>query len=329
MTSNSETVLEIRDLAISFGSGPDSLVAVDGVTLELARGEVLGLVGESGSGKTLTGFAIMGALDQPGRITRGEILYKGEDLVTASPTRLRSLRGNRIAMVLQDPMMSLNPALTIGTQMIETVRAHIRATRQQAEEKAIAALETVGFGDAAARLSSYPHEYSGGMRQRVAIAIALLHEPDVIIADEPTTALDVTVQAQILAEVQRLAQKSGSAWIWITHDLSVVAGLADRVAVMYAGAIVEQGPTQRILNSPRHPYTRGLLDCSPEGEAPPDRRLHQIPGMAPSLQNRPGGCAFAPRCSRAGEACVSQPEPADMGSDQIAACWYPLPECSA
>lgn len=329
MNEDKGPILEVRDLTIVIDRPEGTLTAVEDVNLRVARGEVLGLVGESGSGKTLTGFAIMGALDPPVRISKGRIDFKGEDLAKASAARLRSLRGNRIAMILQDPMMTLNPALTIGTQMTETVHAHADVSRRRAREMAVATLKTVGFGDAEARLSSYPHEYSGGMRQRVAIAIALLHQPDLIIADEPTTALDVTVQAQILSEVQRLARVSGAAWIWITHDLSVVAGLADRVAVMYAGTVVERGPTQRVMQSPRHPYTRGLLDCSPESPLPEsplqaDRRLRQIDGTAPALQDRPAGCVFAPRCPRADSTCGTAPQPSDNGRGQVVACWHPL-----
>ena len=314
-------VLDMRDVSIMFDGAGGRLVAVDGLNLRVRRGEVLGLVGESGSGKSLTGFAIMGALDPPGRVASGEILLGGEDLTGMNRAELRHLRGSRMAMILQDPMLALNPTLTIGTQIVEAIRAHRAVSKGEARLRAIEALRLVGIGEPEKRLNSYPHEYSGGMRQRVSIAIALLHAPDLIIADEPTTALDVTVQAQILLEVRRLVDEMGSAWIWISHDLSVVAGLADRIAVMYAGRIVEEGPAESVLKRPRHPYTRGLLRSAPDNPPLPDGRLWQIAGYAPSIANRVSGCRFRPRCPRADEACAEQPP--DTGADHRHACWHP------
>ena len=299
-------VLEVEDLRTHFFTRGGVAKAVDGVSFTLNRGEILGLVGESGSGKSVTGMSILGLIDPPGRIVGGSVRYRGEDLVTAGEKRLRQLRGNRIAMIFQDPMMTLNPVLTVETQMVETVLAHDKVSRGAARERAREALARVGIPSPDERLAAYPHQFSGGMRQRVAIAIALLHQPDVIIADEPTTALDVTIQAQILFEVQKLCRETGTALVWITHDLAVVSGLADRIAVMYAGRIVETGTTVEVIDNAHHPYTHGLLGSVPSR----NRRgepLAQIPGMTPSLLNLPEGCAFRPRCSRATDACLSVP----------------------
>jgi len=283
---------------------------------------VLGLVGESGSGKSVTGFSILGLIDPPGRIAAGSLQFDGLELVGAAPESLRRLRGKRIAMIFQDPMMTLNPVLSIETQMVETVLAHDDTTREAARQRAIEALGRVGIASAVERLAQYPHQFSGGMRQRVAIAIALLHKPDLIIADEPTTALDVTVQGQILYEMQKLVRESGTALIWITHDLAVVAGLADRIAVMYAGRIVEMGDAADVLDAPRHPYTRGLLDSVPAATQP-GMRLRQIRGSTPSLLRLGPGCAFRERCDRADAECATLPalETADGRSVR---CVHPL-----
>lgn len=281
--------------------------AVNGVSFTVKKGEIVGLVGESGSGKSVTGFSIIGLVDHPGRVVEGKILFKGEDLAQASDDRMRELRGHRIAMIFQDPMMTLNPVLRIDTQMIEAVQAHENVSKKVALERARDALVQVGIPSPDERLKSYPHQFSGGMRQRVAIATALLHKPDLIIADEPTTALDVTIQGQILHEVQKLCRETGMSLIWITHDLSVVAGLADRICVMYAGQVVERGEISEVLDDPLHPYTNGLIGSVPSH----NRRgqpLAQIPGMTPSLLNLPQGCAFHPRCPRADDACLVQPE---------------------
>ncbi|MBL8590202.1 MAG: ABC transporter ATP-binding protein [Methylobacteriaceae bacterium] len=302
-------VLEVENLATHFALREGLVKAVDGVSFSIAPGEVLGLVGESGSGKSVTGFSIMGLVDPPGRIVSGSIRLEGRELVGLSEDEMRGLRGRRVAMIFQDPMMTLNPVLRIDTQMIESVLAHDRVSEKAARARAAAALTQVGIPSPEERLASYPHQFSGGMRQRVAIAIALLHRPALIVADEPTTALDVTIQSQILAEAQKLCRESGAALLWITHDLAVVAGLADRVAVMYAGRIVEQGQVDDVLDHPLHPYTKGLIGSVPSG-AMRGSRLAQIPGATPSLGRLPPGCAFAPRCPRVIDVCrvTSPPE---------------------
>jgi len=315
-------LLQVRQLRTEFATRDGVLPAVAEVSFDLARGEVLGLVGESGSGKSVTGFSILGLIDPPGRIAAGSIALNGEELVGASQERMRALRGRRIAMIFQDPMMTLNPVLSIETQMVEAVRAHERVSRQAARARSIDVLARVGIASAAQRLLQYPHQFSGGMRQRVAIAIALLHSPDLIIADEPTTALDVTVQGQILYEMQKLTRESGTALIWITHDLAVVAGLADRIAVMYAGRIVESGDAEVVLDAPGHPYTRGLLDSVPAATAP-GQRLRQINGTTPSLFRLGPGCAFRDRCARAGAACGAMPEMTNVDGRAVR-CHYPL-----
>jgi peptide/nickel transport system ATP-binding protein len=315
-------LLEVDDLAMHFFTKAGVVKAVDGVNLTLQRGEVLGLVGESGSGKSQTGYAIMGLIDPPGRMVRGRIRLQGEDLAGLTARQWRAIRGNRIAMIFQDPMMTLNPVLRIDTQMIEAVRAHHRVSEREARERARAALALVGIPSPDERLTAYPHQFSGGMRQRVAIAIALINKPAVIIADEPTTALDVTIQGQILYEVQRLARETGTALIWITHDLSLISGLADRVAVMYAGRIVEEGTVAQVIDSPLHPYTRGLIDSVP-ARNPRGQPLRQISGMAPRALELPPGCAFHPRCERAKDACRSDPPWAERGS-QRARCLHPV-----
>ncbi|MEZ5659530.1 MAG: ABC transporter ATP-binding protein [Burkholderiaceae bacterium] len=314
--------LEIRALCTHFFTRAGVLRAVDGIDLTVAQGEVLGLVGESGSGKSVTGFSIMGLIDPPGRIVSGSIRYKGEELVGAPAGRLRQIRGNRIAMIFQDPMMTLNPVLRIDTQMIEAIRAHRKMDWRSASDKAEQALSQVGIASPGERLRSYPHQLSGGMRQRVAIAIALLNEPDLIIADEPTTALDVTIQAQILYEVQKLCAETGTALIWITHDLAVVAGLADRIAVMYAGRIVETGGIDAVLDTPRHPYTVGLLGSVPSAVVS-GQRLTQIPGMTPDLTELGEGCAFRPRCPRAQEICARWPQAREEPPAHHVHCHFP------
>ncbi len=314
--------LEVRDLRTHFFTRAGVIRAVDGVSFAVDRGKVLGLVGESGSGKTVTGFSIMGLVDPPGRIAGGRILFKGRDLASLSEEEMRALRGNRIAMIFQDPMMTLNPVLRIDTQMIETVQAHERVGREEARRRARDALGQVGIPSPEERLKSYPHQFSGGMRQRVAIAIALLHKPDLIVADEPTTALDVTIQGQILAEAQKLCRDFGTALIWITHDLSVVAGLADDIAVMYAGRVVEQGPVDAVLDAPFHPYTVGLIGSVPSR----NRRgepLRQVPGMTPSLLDLPAGCAFRARCPRAEPRCAEPPPMPEYSPGRFARCIHP------
>lgn len=315
-------LLTVKGLRTEFLTRDGILPAVADVSLELKRGEVLGLVGESGSGKSVTGFSIMGLVDAPGKIARGSIVFDGQELVGADEETLRRLRGRRIAMIFQDPMMTLNPVLTVETQMIETVLAHESVGRTVARERCVEVLGKVGIASPSERLGQYPHQFSGGMRQRVAIAIAMLHKPDLIIADEPTTALDVTVQGQILYEMQQLVSQSGTALIWITHDLAVVAGLADKIAVMYAGRIVEHGLAEDVLSNPTHPYTRGLLDSVP-ATTTPGQRLRQIPGSAPSIMQLGAGCAFEARCTRVLPACAQMPEMMMMGA-RSTRCWNPI-----
>ncbi len=300
-----EILLEVRGLRTAFHTEAGAWPAVDGVDLTVRRGEILGLVGESGSGKSVTGFSLIGLIDAPGEIVEGEVKFKGQDLRKLAEEQMRQLRGNRIAMIFQDPLMTLNPVLRIGEQMMEAILTHENVSKEVAMERCRDALDMVGIPAPEKRLKSYPHEFSGGMRQRVAIAIAMLNNPDLIICDEPTTALDVTIQGQILYRMQEICRKNNTALIWITHDLGVVAELADNVAVMYAGRIVETGPVAQILDAPRHPYTKGLLESMP-GATMPGGRLHQINGMAPSLASRPSGCAFRPRCPNAITRCTEK-----------------------
>ena len=319
-----EPVLEVDGLRTHFFTKAGVVKAVDDVSFTVGRGEVLGLVGESGSGKSMTGYSLMGLIDPPGKIVSGSIVLDGIELRTLNAEQQRRMRGNRIAMIFQDPMMTLNPVLRIDVQMIEAILAHKQVTPAAARLRARDALSKVGIASPDERLLAYPHQFSGGMRQRVAIAIAMLNRPDLIIADEPTTALDVTIQGQILYEIQTLTRETGTALIWITHDLSVIAGLADRVCVMYAGRIVEQGTCEEVLANPAHPYTRGLLDSVPANNER-GKRLKQIPGMTPSLLDLPPGCPFRERCSRTTEACEVSPEmrPAG-GAGQSVRCFHPL-----
>jgi peptide/nickel transport system ATP-binding protein len=313
-------VLEVQGLQTHFFMHAGVVKAVDGVDLRVRAGQIVGLVGESGSGKTITGFSVIGLVDPPGRIVGGHIRYLGEELVGASEERLRQLRGKEIAMIFQDPMMTLNPVLRVDTQMVEAIHAHEKVSAAGARARALEALAMVGIPSPQDRLLAYPHQLSGGMRQRVAIAIALLNRPKLIIADEPTTALDVTIQAQILYEVQRVCCETGTALIWITHDLAVVSGLADHIAVMYAGRIVESGPAADVISAPAHPYTRGLIDSIPT-RATHGSVLRQIPGMTPSLSQLPQGCAFRPRCAFAADICMNVPETTAFAPDRTVRCW--------
>ncbi|MDB5378934.1 MAG: methionine transporter ATP-binding protein [Rubritepida sp.] len=324
----SVATLEVRNLQTHFFTRAGVVKAVDGVSFTVGRGKVLGLVGESGSGKTVTGFSIIGLVDEPGRVVGGEILFHGQNLARLSEEEMRQLRGNRIAMIFQDPMMTLNPVLRIDTQMIETVLAHTKVSHEEARQRCRDTLGMVGIPSPEERLKSYPHQFSGGMRQRVAIAIALLHRPELIIADEPTTALDVTIQGQILAEVQKLAINTGTSLIWITHDLSVVAGLADDIAVMYAGRVVEDGPVSEVLDKPLHPYTHGLIGSVPSRNKRGEP-LRQIPGMTPSLLKLPPGCAFRSRCDRATAECAAPIELMELTLGRHARCIHPHMEAVA
>ncbi|OJY35750.1 MAG: methionine ABC transporter ATP-binding protein [Rhizobiales bacterium 65-9] len=316
-----DVVLEVDNLSTVFELKAGVARPVNGVNFQLRRGEILGVVGESGSGKSVTGLSILGLIDPPGRIESGAIRLNGLDLTKIDESEMRRHRGRSVSMIFQDPMTTLNPVLTIGRQFFDVLRAHRNVGREEAMTIAEGALERVGIPAPRLRLSSYPHELSGGMRQRVCIAIALACGPDVIIADEPTTALDVTIQSQILNLVQTLVRQNDAALVWITHDLSVVAGLCDRVAVMYAGRIVEIGSVKEVLDRPRHPYTIGLINSIP-GDAPPGGRLSQIPGGPPSPFRLPPGCAFAPRCAKAATICETNP-PSLGGPEYSVRCHFP------
>jgi peptide/nickel transport system ATP-binding protein len=320
-----DTRLKVDNLVTEFVTGDGAVRALDHVSFELKAGQIMGLVGESGSGKSLTGFSIMGLLDAPGRITSGRIWLGDQDIRSMTTEELRQMRGNRMAMIFQDPMMTLNPVMKISAQMIEAIQAHRPISRSDALHECRAALAMVGIASPDARLDAYPHQLSGGMRQRVAIAIALLNKPDVIIADEPTTALDVTIQGQILAEIQKICRQTATAVIWITHDLSVVSSLADHISVMYAGKIVEQGPSAQVLGQPAHPYTRGLIRSVPAFN-PPHQALYQIPGMAPALSQLPAGCAFVSRCERASAQCAQAPQATPVDTDHVIRCFNPCRE---
>ena len=319
-------LLDVQGLKTQFATKRGVVHAVDDVSLSVGEGEVLGLVGESGSGKSVTGYSILGLIDAPGRITAGSIKFSGRELVGLAERDWRGIRGREIAMIFQDPMLTLNPVLRIDTQIVEAIHAHADVCTARAREWAAEALAGVGIPSPEARLTAYPHQFSGGMRQRVAIAIALLHKPRLLIADEPTTALDVTIQGQILAQVQTLATQMKTAVIWITHDLSVVSGLADRIAVMYAGRVVEAGATDEVLTRPAHPYTRGLLRSLPSQNRPGER-LTQIAGAPPKVVGVRVGCAFAPRCADAQRKCLADdpaPSALAVGSARSLRCHFPL-----
>ncbi|HBM61845.1 MAG TPA: methionine ABC transporter ATP-binding protein [Citreicella sp.] len=314
--------LQVRGLTTRFDTRAGAVTAVNDVSFSVEPGRIMGLVGESGSGKSVTGFSILGLIEAPGRVTGGEVLVEGQDLRALPPDEMRRMRGRKVAMVFQDPMMTLNPVLRVGDQMAMAVQVHDRVSRRAAWDRARSALETVGIPAPGERLMAYPHQLSGGMRQRVAIATALLHQPAVIIADEPTTALDVSIQGQILAEVRRLADDTGTAIVWVSHDLAVVSSLADEICVMYAGRIVESGPAERVIAAPRHPYTRGLIASVPSSHAP-GGCLPQIPGSTPQLSSLPAGCPFRPRCDRATDLCATEP-PRVAAAGRTVLCHHPL-----
>jgi len=315
-------LLSVRNLVTRFRTGRGALTAVDGVSFDVAAGETLAIVGESGSGKSVTALSILRLIpDPPGSIDGGEILFDGQDLLKLSDAGIRNLRGDRIAMIFQEPMSSLNPALKVGMQVGEPINQHRGAPWTKAIDIARDLLGRVRMSDPASRVGAYPHQFSGGMRQRAMIAMALACEPQLIIADEPTTALDVTVQAQILDLLQDLAQKARSALILITHDLGVVARYADRVVVMYAGRIVESAPARELYGNPRHPYTRGLMASVPRLDGDTTKRLAPIDGQPPNLARLPEGCAFAPRCREAQDACrIERPSLRDVGPRHQVAC---------
>ncbi len=317
---NMQPLLHVENLRVEFPTRRGTLVAVDDISFHIDEGEVLGVVGESGAGKSLTGAAIIGLLEPPGRVAGGQIIFNGNRIDNLGYERMRRLRGDQIAMVFQDPLTSLNPLYTVGKQLTETIRTHVSVDERAARSRAVELLNEVGIPAAERRLDQFPHQFSGGMRQRVVIALALAASPRLIIADEPTTALDVSIQAQIITLLKRLCRDHGTAVMLITHDMGVIAETADRVAVMYAGRIVEVGPVQDVITRAQHPYTHGLMGSIPVIRHDVDQ-LIQIDGAMPRLTDIPSGCAFNPRCPRVFEYCrVERPELMDVGATN-AACW--------
>ncbi|HMO80853.1 MAG TPA: ABC transporter ATP-binding protein [Pyrinomonadaceae bacterium] len=308
--TNNGTILSVNDLKTYFQTEDGVVKAVDGITFTLKKGETLGIVGESGSGKSVTNLSVMRLIPEPpGKIVGGDIIFNGIDVRALSIDEVRKVRGKRIAMIFQDPMTSLNPFLKISTQLMEVTQLHLGHTKDQAYKHAIKMLETVGIPDAAKRVDGYPHEFSGGMRQRVMIAMALSCDPELLIADEPTTALDVTIQAQILELIKDLRERMGTSVILITHDLGVVAGMTDKIIVMYAGKVFEQAPTRELFATPANPYTKGLLKSVPDPAHEQGDPLYQIPGLPPDVAHLPPGCPFAERCDRAEDICRKEYPP--------------------
>ncbi|HEV2762753.1 MAG TPA: ABC transporter ATP-binding protein [Pyrinomonadaceae bacterium] len=318
------TLLSVRDLRTYFQTEDGTVKAVDGVSFELRKGETLGIVGESGSGKSVTNLSVIRLIpDPPGRIVSGEIVFDGTDILALPADEVRRIRGKRISMIFQDPMTSLNPFMRISRQLMEITQLHLGHSRSQAYEHAVKMLETVGIPDARARVDSYPHEFSGGMRQRVMIAMALSCEPELLIADEPTTALDVTIQAQILELIKQLKEETGTSVILITHDLGVVAGMTDHIIVMYAGKVFEQAPTRELFACPGNPYTKGLLRSVPDPAHEEGKPLYQIPGLPPDVAHLPPGCPFAPRCERAEEICTKEFPPfVQLNEEHFSLCHF-------
>lgn len=314
-------LLSVRDLVVQFPNRRGTLTALDRISFDIMPGEVLGMVGESGAGKSLTGAAIIGLLEPPGRVAGGEIRLRGERIDNLPPEAMRRIRGKRIGMVFQDPLTSLNPLYTIARQLIETIRTHTDLSEADARKRAVALLDRVGIPAAARRIDDYPHHFSGGMRQRVVIALALCAEPELVIADEPTTALDVSVQSQIIDLIKEICAERQAAVMLITHDMGVIAETADRVAVLYAGRIAEIGPVRQVITEAAHPYTAGLMGSIPT-LTQDNPRLVQIPGAMPRLTAIPTGCAFNPRCGRVMDRCrLERPEPRDIGGGRQVACW--------
>ena len=310
MSETNGTILSVNDLRTYFQTEDGVVKAVDGITFELKRGETLGIVGESGSGKSVTNLSVMRLIPEPpGKIVSGDIIFNGIDVRALPIDEVRKIRGKRMAMIFQDPMTSLNPFLKISTQLMEVTQLHLGHNKKQARAHAIKMLQTVGIPDAENRIDSYPHEFSGGMRQRVMIAMALACDPELLIADEPTTALDVTIQAQILELIKDLKARMGTSVILITHDLGVVAGMTEKIIVMYAGKVFEQAPTRELFATPANPYTKGLLKSVPDPAHEDGTELYQIPGLPPDVANLPPGCPFAPRCARAADICRSEYPP--------------------
>jgi len=317
-------ILSVENLTVQFPTRRGTLTALDSVSFSIAPGEVLGVVGESGAGKSITGMAVIRLLEPPGRIAGGEVRLEGRRIDDLPHEEMRKVRGRRIGVVFQDPLTSLNPLYTIGHQLVETISTHLPLTGKQARERAVSLLKEVGIPGAEARFEHYPHQFSGGMRQRVVIALAIAAEPKLIIADEPTTALDVSIQAQIIALLKRLAQTRGTAVMLITHDMGVIAETSDRVAVMYAGRIVEIGPVRDVIHAPRHPYTVGLMGSIPK-IASRKTRLVQIDGAMPRLNAIPRGCAFNPRCPKRFERCLAERPGLLPAGTSEAACWLHAP----
>jgi len=316
-----DALLSVRNLRVEFPTRRGVLTAIDDVSFDIMPGEVLGVVGESGAGKSLTGAAIIGLLEPPGRIAGGEILLKGQRIDNLGAEAMRRIRGKRIGMVFQDPLTSLNPIYTVAQQLIETIRTHADISEGEARKRAVALLDRVGIPAAARRIDDYPHHFSGGMRQRVVIALALCAEPELVIADEPTTALDVSVQSQIIDLIKEICAERGAAVMLITHDMGVIAETADRVAVLYSGRLAEIGPVTQVITAPEHPYTVGLMGSIPT-LTQDHARLVAIPGAMPRLNAIPQGCAFNPRCERAFDRCFTErPEPLPRGDRRRVACW--------
>jgi len=318
-----EVILQVKDLKTYFHVDEGVVKAVDGVSFDLHSGEILGIVGESGSGKSVTNLSVINMIpNPPGRIAGGEVLYRGQDLLKLPVSELRKIRGNRISMIFQDPMTSLNPFLRISTQMVETIRLHQGLSKKDAKDRAIELLKLAGIPSAETRVDCYPHQFSGGMRQRVMIAMGLSCDPDILIADEPTSALDVTIQAQILDLIKELSDRLGTAVIMITHSLGVVAGMCDSICVMYAGRIVERGPVDAIFARPSHPYTRGLIKSVPRLDRPSGERLTSIPGQPPNVIDLPDCCPFYPRCAEAMDVCKRKyPTAKALDNGCTVACW--------
>ena len=318
-----DVILQVKDLKAYFKLDEGLLKAVDGVSFDLRKGETLGIVGESGSGKSVTNLAIMKLIPTPpGRIAGGQVIFDGKDLIPMNDNEIRQIRGNKISMIFQDPMTSLNPFLRISTQMVETIVLHQGLDKKAAKEKAIEMLKLAGIPAPENRIDHYPHQFSGGMRQRVMIAMALSCNPEILIADEPTTALDVTIQAQILELINELSQRLGTAVILITHSLGVVAGMCDNICVMYAGRVVEKGSADEIFADPKHPYTVGLIKSVPRLDKENKQRLYSIPGQPPNVINLPECCPFFPRCDRAMDICKSKyPPVAELGNGRTVSCW--------
>ena len=320
MSTASSPLLRVQGLRVEIPTRRGVLLALDGVDFDIAPGEVLGMVGESGAGKSLTGMAVLGLLDAPGRIAGGEVWLSGRRIDDLPAREMRKIRGKEIGAIFQDPLMSLNPVLRIGEQIVETIRTHLVVGLEEARERALGLMRAVGIPSPGVRFDAYPHQFSGGMRQRIVIALALCAEPSLVVADEPTTALDVSIQAQVLQLLRQLCRKQGTAMLLVTHDMGVIAETADRVAVMYAGRIVEIGAVDDVIRAPVHPYTRGLMGAIPS-LGPVRGPLAQIDGSMPRLNARPEGCAFHPRCSQAVERCRSESPALIEGPGRRVACW--------